>query len=598
MNSSKKTIENLYKILRMNLYFKASEDKEATLEEFRKVTKKLDEFDEEDFQEELSKLNYKTETLEEEENRLNDLISVIRQRERLRIELENDFRNVTGGERISDLSELISNSTVLEYQNRLDSIRTYLTTNKDIEATKQDLLQLEVNLDKYEKDKTLYESKNEKNEDELLEEFNKVITDSEYYKNINLGNIDEIELVNPKMLNIKINVLETKNTKDVTKRCVLELEKTGVTGDIKLEYENYVREAELNYYNYKEQEYFLSIYKMVISRELKYPEVFVKREKLKELLLERKNLRNELRIFKTDKLLGLDNLLKEQDEDIQAEKEAVDNINYTNERIKVKEERLIRLEEIVSKPEVLSLLKEFNLISTYDEEEIKEESVDLPSLVEETTVKKEYLANEVKKIEEMPITMNVGLANLKAKSVMHKVGKMLLKDDTSPELESEEIEPTLEEIKVIQNVTGDKIEEAADNLFMTTEEIFKESKEEPEIPKEVIKQPEEIIKVPEMPTEVFPPLEKKEEVPSNMFWKPVTEEVKVEPVMQPVRNLNNNFNSNSLNENIIFPEISTPNVVTNDGFSYDSKIIIEPQFDGNLEPPLYVNDDVSRALKP
>lgn len=75
----------------------------------------------------------------------------------------------------------------------------------------------------------------------------------------------------------------------------------------------------------------------------------------------------------TDNFSSFEDVLKEQLDVLKNEKEVLENVsNYTN-RISFKEERLSELEEANNSVEILSILREYGLIDTYDNKEELEE---------------------------------------------------------------------------------------------------------------------------------------------------------------------------------------------------------------------------------
>ena len=301
-------------------------------------------------------------------------------------------------------------------------------------------------------------------------------------------------------------------------------------------------------------------------------------------------------------------LVFEQEQEIENEKENVDNINVLTERIKLKENRLEELNKLVNKPEVLAILKEYGLIDTYDHDDIYDDSDDyievsldeeeeeddntesalnlLLNLIEEEEVseneevevvdnyeeftfdeeekvekeEKEYLPNQIKESLVVP-TMNFGLSRLKSISVMKRVGDML----------GINAKPTVEK-----------------------EETKKEEKvEEPKVEAK-----EDIV-------EETPIVELKDE---ELFWTPnefvemknETENVEVAPkVEEPIFIENSAINSNELNDEQIFefnmPEIKEQpiddKIFENQDSGSDGLIFPEPIFTENIQRALPENKE-------
>ena len=139
------------------------------------------------------------------------------------------------------------------------------------------------------------------------------------------------------------------------------------------DYTSYIEDAEKNYYIWKNREIILKIYELVIAYEEDFDRIIAKRNKLEDLIEENNHLKNKLHIEDNNELLDFENLLLEQKDTLNSEKEVLENIvNYTS-RIKFKEERLEELEEINNSYEILTILREYGIIDTYDTEEEAEE---------------------------------------------------------------------------------------------------------------------------------------------------------------------------------------------------------------------------------
>lgn len=140
------------------------------------------------------------------------------------------------------------------------------------------------------------------------------------------------------------------------------------------------------------REIILKIYELVIAYEEDFDRIMAKRNKLEDLI-EENNHKNKLHIEDNNELLDFENLLLEQKDTLNSEKEVLENIvNYTS-RIKFKEERLEELEEINNSYEILTILREYGIIDTYDTEEEAEEIPEEVSeeIPEEDAPKKKYL---------------------------------------------------------------------------------------------------------------------------------------------------------------------------------------------------------------
>lgn len=317
-----------------------------------------------------------------------------------------------------------------EKRERLSLINRYLETNSEIESVHDSIAKLKVMLSEEEEKKEDYKGKNQIMEDDLYSEFMKVIKEDNTYNNITEDNIDE------ELNNIKALVKESKETLDVTRDSVKNLITSGLEDD----YSSYVDEAEKSYFVIKNKELFLKLYKLVNVFEDDFNGIFTKRDNIKEILEERKNLRGDLSIADIDELASFEKKVLEQISVTEKEKEVLDNISNYTSRIEFKEGRLEELEHDNNSVEILAILREFNLIDTYDSEEYgseeeaasedtsdetKEEVKEEESREEEPIVKEVIDPYRIKEVIDAPLTLNLGLAKLKGEAVREKVNKKL-----------------------------------------------------------------------------------------------------------------------------------------------------------------------------
>ena len=427
-----RSFENLCKIFEMRI--KLDREKKVktpsdVLINYEKYAKKIDNIYNEEFEKEVRPLITPSKTIEEEKDRLEKLIKLLEDRLEKRNDLEDRYYLATG-DYISGLQIVISDKELDEKRERLGLINRYLETTSEIESVHDSIAKLKVMLSEEEEKKEDYKGKNQIMEDDLYSEFMKVIKEDNTYNNITEDNIDE------ELNNIKSLVKDSKETLDVTRDSVKNLITSGLEDD----YSSYVDEAEKSYFVIKNKELFLKLYKLVNTFEDDFNGIFTKRDNIKEILDERKNLREDLSITDIDELLSFEKKVLEQISVIDNEKEVLDNISNYTSRIEFKESRLDELENDNNSVEILAILREFNLIDTYDsdeygseeeatedtsdetKEEVKEEEVQ----VEEEPIVKEVIdPYRIKEVIDAPLTLNLGLAKLKGEAVREKVNKKL-----------------------------------------------------------------------------------------------------------------------------------------------------------------------------
>lgn len=590
------SFENLCRIFEMRINLdreKGVKTSPDVISNYEKYSKKIDEFYNIEFQKELKHLISPAVTLEKEEDRLKRLIKLLEDRLSRRIELEDKFYSSTG-RYISGLQLIVSEAELEDKKERLSLISNYLETSREIDNVTDSLNKLRDLLNTEEEKKSEYETKNKIMEDELYSTFMNVIKDSDY-ENIKEEDIDnELEQIRSK-------VSETEETLDITRESVGSLITSGLEDD----YSSYIEEAERNYFNYKNKELILKIYKLVITFEEEFKLICAKREKIDELLEEKKNLKESLSIETNDELLPFENTLLLQSKSLDNEREVLENITNYISRIKFKEERLEELNELNNSAQILSILREYGLVETYDtdditnditEDSIQDNMQDMESpLLEESVSEVVYDPYRIVEVKDYPKTLNVGLAKLKGESVREKVNKKLnpkadyelVSDLPSESLENSNIlidnnNASIDEATLDTNVVENRLEEATSlNLDIPNVEDVKTELSTWKIPTET--QPNtlnfenqdqnnlsalemvkpsfdipEILNNNEQISDInitsIPIDENNSSINNNLFWVPVTDS-KMETNDFPNINIPIN-NDSSGNSNFSFPTIN------------------------------------------
>ena len=606
---------DLYKILRMSVLLSQDEVDELTLSKFKDASINLDKMYTEDYEEKLESMFYSTSTLEEEVERLKKLVEFIKDRIEQRKSLQSDYKNVTGKE-LNDLEYIEKSSELDIYEKRLNLIKSYLDNSRTIEVNKKELTYLEDELSNEFDKKKSNEEKNINLEDKLYTDYINTLYE------MDLQFITKVEDIGEELNKIAKEINEAKDQKDTFVTAFDNLKTSGISGDLELEYASYVENSKRNYYYVKEKEILLELYELIEKKEKEYSNLFTKRTNVKTLLKERLTLRKEMNIKEKDLLLPIYDLVEEQSHEIEEEKSNTDNINVLTERIKLKETRLEELNKEVKRPEVLSILKEFNLIDTYEhddesldkdylfEDEKEEQPEQLEDLVKEDILETEpeieesktdslfkdlmdeanskdedveetqevepleetYLPNQIKS-SEMIMSMNFGLSRLKSISVMKRVADMLGIDT-----KKKDPEPVVkEEPKQI---------ETNEDLFWTPTE-FAEMKSSSEEPQQEVKLPlDDLFKdntskeeVKQKNTTNFVPEMKKEdnifekEQPSDIFSNNKSNDIfekeqpnnifetnKQNDIFNNNINNSNVFETNNGDGNMIFPEPIMPTI--------------------------------------
>lgn len=458
--NSLNSFENLCKIFETRIKL----DKEKNIEtppdvliNYEKYSKKIDSIYNSKFEKEIKPLIVPAVTIEKEEERLGKLISLLKSRLEKREELENRFY-LTTGRYIKGLQLVVSESEFEDKKNRLETITKYLDTRNEINTVNESISELKDKLSDEVSKQDEYIKKNKIMEDELYNSFKDVISNDDYLSKLNEDDIDtEIAMVIDK-------VKDNKETLDVTKDSVNSLMISGDNDD----YASYIEDAERSYFTWKNRELLLKIYSLVVKFEDNYNDLYEKRDKINKIIRNRRSIKENLTIEVTDNFSSFEDVLKEQLDVLKNEKEVLENVsNYTN-RISFKEERLSELEEANNSVEILSILREYGLIDTYDnKEELEEVPLETPELEEnngdeeEEIFVKEINPYRIVDVIDYPKSLNIGLARLKGESVREKVNKKLNPTIKAPTFDdiTNEIDNIKEEDKVIDTSNNDLVDD-------------------------------------------------------------------------------------------------------------------------------------------
>lgn len=474
-------------------------DKEKNIEtppdvliNYEKYSKKIDSIYNSKFEKEIKPLIVPAVTIEKEEERLGKLISLLKSRLEKREELENRFY-LTTGRYIKGLQLVVSESEFEDKKNRLETITKYLDTRNEINTVNESISELKDKLSDEVAKQDEYIKKNKIMEDELYNSFKDVISNDDYLSKLNEDDIDtEIAMVIDK-------VKDNKETLDVTKDSVNSLMISGDNDD----YASYIEDAERSYFTWKNRELLLKIYSLVVKFEDNYNDLFEKRDKINKIIRNRRSIKDNLTIEVTDNFSSFEDVLKEQLDVLKNEKEVLENVsNYTN-RISFKEERLSELEEANNSVEILSILREYGLIDTYDnKEELEEVPLETPELEEdngdeeEEIFVKEINPYRIVDVIDYPKSLNIGLARLKGESVREKVNKKLNPTIKAPTFDdiTNEIDNSKEEDKVIDTSNNDLVDDKKLDNEGVKEDIVTPTWEAPK-KEDIIKKDDTDIKV-------------------------------------------------------------------------------------------------------
>ena len=186
-------LEKKFKILRTSIMLGNVRNREEVMTTYEETAKEIDRIKRNVFEELLASKMYATTTLEEEQTRLSELINLIESRVQERNDFIDDYIKITGNF-LDDLPRVSNEEELPQYRDRFDTINEYLSNSEEIERLNKKLKEKRQELEEKYENKASNELINSKLENELVDQFNKVMADDEYYTSLNYTDIDS-ELV-------------------------------------------------------------------------------------------------------------------------------------------------------------------------------------------------------------------------------------------------------------------------------------------------------------------------------------------------------------------------------------------------------------------
>ena len=461
-------LEKKYKILRTSLILGNSKNRDDLLLQFEDTARRVDDIYNNRYLQILASKKYPTKNLNEEEDRLRDLIDFIKKRVYDRKCFLDDYKEITlynldGLKDISDEDELSL------YENRLSIIDEYLANVDKIDDINKRISECKDELDEKYKVNAENQALNVKYEDTLLDEFNKIILDDEYYSKLSYTDIDK------ELEDLDISSKDKKATLDTFIASYDALENSGIGEDEKNEYKSYVRDAKVDYYSDVEKIYILKLYKMVLDKKTEYKDIFSKRENITNLLNERLVLRNDLDIDSFDVLSGFYDIVCDQFGVVKAQKYTIESIDNLILTLDGYENDLKELTMRNSDKEILDVVSDYifdiDKKPTIEVEDTEEE------VVEEEVPKVEdikHLDNEVVAVEDA-VDFDTDVVSMQAIDVMKRVVEALdIDKDNIITVENDKDDIFLDEEPKVKEKDDSKKNILTKEVPMTEEDIFKD----------------------------------------------------------------------------------------------------------------------------
>ena len=461
-------LEKKYKILRTSLILGNSKNRDDLLLQFEDTARRVDDIYNNRYLQILASKKYPTKNLNEEEDRLRDLIDFIKKRVYDRKCFLDDYKEITlynldGLKDISDEDELSL------YENRLSIIDEYLANVDKIDDINKRISECKDELDEKYKVNAENQALNVKYEGTLLDEFNKIILDDEYYSKLSYTDIDK------ELEDLDISSKDKKATLDTFIASYDALENSGIGEDEKNEYKSYVRDAKVDYYNDVEKIYILKLYKMVLDKKTEYKDIFSKRENITNLLNERLVLRNDLDIDSFDVLSGFYDIVCDQFGVVKAQKYTIESIDNLILTLDGYENDLKELTMRNSDKEILDVVSDY--IFDIDKKPTIEVEDTEEDVVEEEVPKVEdikHLDNEVIAVEDA-VDFDTDVVSMQAIDVMKRVVEALdIDKDNIITVENDKDDIFLDEEPKVEEKEDSKKNILTKEVPMTEEDIFKD----------------------------------------------------------------------------------------------------------------------------
>lgn len=457
-------LNKLYNMIKTSLSLNTIENRTELLRNFEKVAKDIDKQKQKLYLEEVQEKFYKTTNLEDERKRLSSLIVCIAQRLDERNRLLQDYYNVTNRP-LEGLEEIVYVNNLNDFKERSNTICTYLENEEEIGNIKKELEFLSTQLEKERDIKRNCEVVNAKLEEKLLNNFKNVIAGNKYYTSFSSKDIDE------EIRKIAKEIVEKEEKVNAFVLAYESIKNERISSRDELdEYASYVLKIKEMYYDCTKKYTFLQIYKLVMKPMISTEEIYKKRILIKKLLDDLNEIKLKLKIEEPNLLFDFYMLVKEQDVKVINSVDNMKRIKQIEDKIDYFNEKIVRLESEQETPNIMSILKEYGLISDlkeelninfdgfdnysqvsneepiYDNSQLQK-NVEEPktfdfnfdlgdlSVLNEELNKEEivtpqinninYYDNAIKEVKDLPFTMNIGLVTKKANSVINKVSSRL-----------------------------------------------------------------------------------------------------------------------------------------------------------------------------
>lgn len=489
---NEKMLRNLYNIQKMAFNLDKQNIGIDMIRSFEATARKLDEIDTTEYNAHTISKFDKKDTLEEEKDRLKELVSLIDERVEKRNKLIREFENATGAS-LEPLDNIKDEDKVEEYRERYNSINRYLDAKDKINALEKELADLSISMDDARKTELVNLENNKKYETDIKLKLNGIISRLPFLKNLNDSNIEEYTK------EVKTEVKETENGLDAFNVAFNTIKNSGISIEQATRYEGDRNEFRKAYYTAKKKLATIKIYEVVNgSVKLNYEEMLFKRDKIRSFIAEVTKIRRDFNLTEDNYMSELEVLIDKQYDFIKKQYDNISTIKKLEEKINFKEAKLSEYKQILDEENIKRILIEYSIIKVNNniEPTIKEEVVKEEVPKERPKLKPNTIIN----VTPLYPSMDILSIRSKTNTVMSRVSKLLGVAPKPKVVVKEEVKPV-----ITPSVTNTpKVEEVKAPI---PEKVEVKPKEDIFIPQSPVAQPENVVPLKDLfeekPNDIF-----------------------------------------------------------------------------------------------
>lgn len=422
-------LRQLYE-MRKSLLDNTSFISEDQKQEFMDLIKEIDSVEQKDYLVLLASKTYNTTSNADELNRLKELVELIDERYKSRLEMNRDFKRIFKSD-IEFADDIKEYDKVDIYRQKITYLESITNNEHAIEDNKKLISDLSVELSKEYEHKKENNRVNKKLEEELLNKIT-IKTNLAGNNDYDLVSVIDMELSkfrlkmsdlleNNSLLKEKMGTAKEESSKAKEKyhTALISYNANKEYGGNILENYRVLGEIKKEYYTCRYYEILLGICALVIPlKESDYDNLIGKRYRLIKLLDERKSLRNELEIRSYDRLSNLYNEVNEQCKKLLEQGNNIDNIDDLEHRIAVLTNQIDDLEK--NNQELINNIKNLDQELTNEKPKVKVSNMRPED-------------NMVIAVESIPKQMKIGIINFKTRKVLATVYELLLNKNKEQE---------------------------------------------------------------------------------------------------------------------------------------------------------------------